>query len=87
MKSLMSLGRADTYDDSEDYEVVHLSNTGVTFRTPENELVWLSMDEVLGGLIDGTLIPHDGEVDAPDGTVNRRSDLFAAMWHLSVSKP
>lgn len=87
MKSLMSLGRADTYDHSDDYEVVHLSNQGVTFRTPENELVWLSMDEVLGGLIDGSLIPLEGEPDPQAGAVNNRSDLFAMMWHLSVSKP
>ena len=76
MKSLITLGRADTYDHAEDYEVVNLNDKGVTFRTPENELVWMDIDEVLGGLIDGS-----------EDTRRNNSDIFAVMWRLSVHKP
>jgi hypothetical protein len=87
MKSLISLGRADTFDDSEEYEVVNLSDKGVTFRTPENELVWMDIDDVLGGLIDGVLIPQDGDAESPGDVQRTASDLFAVMCHLSVDKP
>lgn len=72
MKSLISPGRADPYDDSDDYEVVNLSDKGVTFRTLENELVWMSLD----GMIEGILIPGEEELLASNDSEQEDSVYY-----------
>jgi hypothetical protein len=67
MKYLISEGQHYIHADGDEYEVLNVSKTGVTFSTPANELVHMDIDDLVEHLDNDVLkLSDESENDEED---------------------
>jgi len=62
MRSTLYSTQTDFNDESEDYEVLTVTDKGAIFKNPMNELIWMETESALDGSIGEILTAADGNL-------------------------
>jgi len=62
MRSTLYNVQTEFNDESDDYEVLTVTDKGTIFKNPMNELIWMEMESVIDGSIGEVLTAADGKL-------------------------
>ena len=74
MKHIISIGKTYQNENGDEYEVVRKTKDSVTFETSSDSIVHMDLDDFIGELEEGVLLPvvyedAEDEVDDANGDV------------------